>query len=172
MKSAQIKPETVLQIDEGVPKYIYKNDKVACSGSAGHTLGCTRVEFYANITGSEFTPEGALKKMTLQIGLRNIEIELLADLKKGSCLFDVVLKHELTHLALHRRILNRFAPEIAKAVLVEAEKQLPPMTQAQFNRISRSLVRFLDRMAAEDDRQNALMDSTDAYLYQQRQCEE
>ena len=106
----------------------------------------------------------------MKIGLKDVEVELSSTLQKGSCLFDVVLKHELTHLALHRRVLKRFVPEIAKAVLSVAEEFQAPFTQAQFNRIARVLNSYVNQMMQEDDRQNALMDTTDAYVYQQKQC--
>ena len=169
---ARAKPEIAVRTDEGTPEYVYKDKKIECSGSAHHAMGCTRVRFYAVISGSELTPEGALKKISLQIGLKNVEIELSSELKKGSCLFDAVLKHELTHLALHRRVLNRFVPEIAKAVLITAQKQRVPLTQARFDRITAVLKEYVNRMIEEDDKQNALMDSKDAYVYQQSQCGE
>jgi len=165
----QIKPEIVIKIDEGTPKYIYKNKRVQCT-LKGHSDGCTRVVFYAQLKSSEITTDGVLKKLMLQIGLRDVEIEVSSDLQKESCLFNVVLKHELTHLALHRKILKRFAPEIAKAVLSVAEKMPPPITQMQFDRIAGVLNKYIDRMMREDRKQNALMDSNSAYRYQSEQC--
>ena len=164
------KPELSVEVNEGKPKFIHKNKMFPCSHKINRGGGCTRVSFYAKLRGMEITPEGALKKIKLQIGLQDIEVELSSELKKGSCLFDVVLKHELTHLALHRNVLKRFAPEIAKAVLSTAETLPVPVTQAHFNRISRVLNSYVGRMMREDDKQNALMDTGDAYLYQQKQC--
>ena len=164
------KPELSVEVNEGKPRFIHKNKQFSCSHKINNGGGCTRVSFYAELRGTEITPEGALKKLKLQIGLRDVEIELSSDLKKGSCLFDAVLKHELTHLALHRKVLKRFAPEVAKAVLSTAESLPVPITQAHFNRISNVLKKYVDRMMREDDKQNALMDTGDAYLYQQKQC--
>ena len=167
----RIKPEISVKIDEGEPSYLFNRKRVPCAHD-GHALGCTRVRFYATMAGTEITADGALKKLTLEVGLKNVNIELSSDLKKGTCLFDVVLKHESTHLALHRRVLKRYAPEMAKAVLSEAEKQSPPMTQKKFNRLSKIMNAYVNRMNEEDDRQNALMDTGDAYSYQQAQCAE
>lgn len=164
------KPEMSVEIDPGKPKYIHRNKLFPCSHGVNHGGGCTRVYFYAELHGTEMTWDGAFKKIKLRIGLRDVEVELSSDLKKKTCLFDAVLKHELTHLALHRRILKRFAPEIAKAVLSVAQEQEPPVTQAQFNRISNVLSNYVDRMMKEDEKQNALMDTTEAYRYQQEQC--
>ena len=166
------KPKMSVRIDEGRPVYIHKNRKFDCSGAVNHGGGCTRVVFYASIGNLELTPIGSIRKIDLQIGLQKIEVEISSDLKKGSCLFDAVLKHELTHLALHRRILNRFAPEIAKAVLAVIETFPAPLTQAHINKINKVLNGFVSRMMAEDTRQNELMDSQDAYLHLQKQCEE
>jgi len=166
----QVKPEMSVEIDEGTPKFIHRNKQFPCSHGINHGGGCTRVYFYAEMGGVEVTPQGALKKIKLKIGLKDVEVELSSTLPKGSCLFDVVLKHELTHLALHRRILKRFAPEIAKAVLSVAEEFQAPFTQAQFNKIAGVLNAYTNRMIQEDDKQNALMDTTDSYIYQQKQC--
>jgi len=165
----KIKPEIAVKIDEGEASFLFNRKRVTCS-HASHVLGCTRVRFYAVIAGSEITPDGELKKLSLQVGLRDVVIELSSELEKGTCLFDAVLKHELTHLALHRSVLKRFAPEIAKAVLSVAENFQPPFTQTQFNRIAKVLKDYSNRMVREDDRQNAMMDTTDAYAFQQKQC--
>ena len=166
------KPEMVVQLDNGRPVYIHKNKKFDCSGAVNHGGGCTRVGFYAAINGIKLTPDGAVREIGLLIGLKDVEVEISSDLQKGSCLFDAVLKHELTHLALHRRILTRFAPEIAKAVLAVVEGLPPPLTQAQINKIDKVLNGFVTRMMAEDRKQNDLMDSQDAYLHLQNQCRE
>ncbi len=166
------KPEMTVKIDEGKPVYIHKNRKFDCSGAVNHGGGCTRVVFYAAIDGIKLTPGGAVREIGLLIGLKDVEVEISSDLKKGSCLFDAVLKHELTHLALHRRILARFAPEIAKAVLAVAEELPAPLTQAQINKIDKVLNGFVIRMMAEDKKQNDLMDSQEAYLHLQNQCRE
>ena len=166
------KPELVVRIDEGQPNYIHKNKKFNCSGSVNHAGGCTRVIFYAALGGLKLTSDGLIREITLFIGLKDVEVEISSDLKKGSCLFDAVLKHELTHLALHRRILKRFAPEMAKAVLSVVESMSSPLTQTQVNKIDQVLQGFVSRMMAEDKKQNDLMDSQEAYRHLQNQCQE
>ena len=164
-----LKPEIIVKIDEGKPRYIHKNKKIRCALEE-HVNGCTRVVFYAQMQDSEITAEGVLKKITLQIGLKDVEIELSSDLQKSSCLFDSTLKHELTHLALHRKVLKRFVPEIAKAVLSVTENMAPPVSRKHFNRISDVLNDYCNRMMREDRKQNALMDSNSAYRYLSEQC--
>ncbi|MBO4643608.1 MAG: hypothetical protein J5716_03250 [Alphaproteobacteria bacterium] len=166
-EEVRIKPELSVEVDEGTPKFIHKRPQFPCSNGINHGGGCTRVEFYAVIKGAKMTPEGAFEKLQLKIGIKNIVVELSSELQKGTCLFDVVLKHELTHLALHRNVLKRFAPEIAKAVLSTAESF---QTKQAERIISEVLKDYTRRMSEEDDRQNALMDTTDSYIYQQKQC--
>lgn len=168
-KAEKVKPEISVKIDEGQPRYLYKDKVIRCA-HLGHADGCTRASIYAQIHSVELTPDGALKKLSLQIGLKDVEIELSSELEKGSCFFDVALKHELTHLALHRKIVKRFATEIAKAVLSVAETMPSPITQAQFNRIGSILNNYVNRMMEENGKQNALIDSDNAYLYQWKQC--
>ncbi len=164
------KPKMAVRIDEGRPVYIHSNKKFDCSGAVNHGGGCTRVVFFAEINGIKLTPAGTVSEIGLLIGLKNIEVEVSSELQKGSCLFDAVLKHELTHLALHRRILSRFAPEIAKAVLSVVETLSAPLTQLQLDKINKVLLGFVDRMMAEDKKQNELMDTQDAYIHLQNQC--
>lgn len=171
LASPPVKPEMSVEIDEGNPNFIYKNKRFRCShGRVNHGGGCTRVKFYAVMSGAVTTSEGALKEIRLKIGLQNVEVEVSSELKKGSCLFDAVLKHELTHLALHRKIVKRFAPEIAKAVLSVAEGFSTPVNASEYNRISAVLKNYIERMMKEDEKQNALMDTDDAYVFQQNQC--
>lgn len=166
------KPKLSVRADEGRPVYIHANKKFDCSGAVNHAGGCTRVVFFAEINGLKLTPDGAIGEISLLIGLKNVEVEISSDLRKGSCLFDAVLKHELTHLALHRRVLSRFVPEIAKAVLSVAESLPVPLTQRHINKINQVLLDFVNRMIAEDEKQNKLMDTQEAYIHLQNQCQE
>lgn len=165
------KPVMSVSIDEGTPVYIHKNKIFDCSGSNNHGGGCTRVLFYAMVTGLELNSNGSIGKISLKIGLSKVEVEISSELKKGSCLFDAVLKHELTHLALHRRILNKFAPQIAAAIMTLIESMTSePFNHSQASKINQVLNRFVNQMMQEDQKQNALMDSQGAYWHLQKQC--
>lgn len=167
---ARQQPELTLEIDEGKPTFLHNRKSFDCANGVNHGGGCTRVHFYVETTGVKPAPDGGIGAVTLKVGLRNVEVELSNDLKKGSCLFNATLKHELTHLALHRNVLRKFAPEIAKAALATIEKMPPPLTAAQVKKLNGVLKRQVDHMIAQDREQNALMDSDAAYLYQDKQC--
>lgn len=167
---ARPKPELTVEIDEGRPVFIHSRKSFDCVNGINHGGGCTRVQFYVETGDVVRASDGGIAKMTLKTGLRNVEVELSSDLRKKSCLFNATLKHELTHLALHREVLRRFSPEIAKAALAAIEKMPPPLTAAQVGRINGVLKRQVDHMVAQDREQNALLDSDAAYSYQDSQC--
>ena len=185
------KPEISVEIDEGEPKFIQKNQDISLSCKSDHAAGCMRSRFYGKMSPEwtkikkiterttkrtkikKITFQWILKKIQLKIGLKDVEIELSTKYKKETCGFDLVLKHELTHLALHRAVLKRFAPEIAKAVLSVAEENMSGLSQqAQTDRINNVLNEYMERMKQEAARQDALMDSTESYGYQWKQCKQ
>lgn len=171
--AAAVKPVVSVKIDEGTPRYIYENKNFECSGAHGENLGCTRVHFYVGYDNVMVAPDGTLAGLELLVGLKNVEVEVSTELKKGSCLFNATLKHELTHLNLHRRVLKYHAPEIAKSVLAALDKMQPPLTlKRAMSAVDRVTSAGLKRMMADDSQKNALMDTDGAYIHVNRQCPE
>ena len=171
--AAAVKPVVSVKIDEGTPRYIYENKNFACSGAHGENLGCTRVHFYVGYDNVMIAPDGTLAGLELLVGLENVEVEISTELEKGSCQFNATLKHELTHLNLHRRVLKRHAPEIAKSVLAALDKMRPPVTlNRAMSAVDKATSAGLKRMMADDSQKNALMDTDKAYAYVSRQCPE
>lgn len=171
--AAAVKPVVSVKIDEGTPRYIYENKNFECSGAHGENLGCTRVHFYVGYDNVMVAPDGTLAGLELLVGLKNVEVEVSTELEKGSCLFNATLKHELTHLNLHRRVLKYHAPEIAKSVLAALDKMQPPLTlKKAMSAVDRVTSAGLKRMMADDSQKNALMDTDGAYIHVNRQCPE
>lgn len=171
--AAAVKPVVSVKIDEGTPRYVYKNKNFECSGAHGENLGCTRVHFYVGYGNIAVAPDGTLAGLELLVGLENVEVEISTELEKGSCQFNATLKHELTHLNLHRRVLKHHAPEIAKSVLAVLDKMRPPLTlNRAMGAVDKATSAGLKRMMADDSQKNALMDTDGAYIHVSRQCPE
>lgn len=171
--AAAVKPVVSVKIDEGTPRYVYENKNFECSGAHGENLGCTRVHFYVGYGNVAVAPDGTLAGLELLVGLENVEVEISTELEKGSCQFNATLKHELTHLNLHRRVLKHHAPEIAKSVLAVLDKMRPPVTlKRAMSAVDKATSAGLKRMMADDSQKNALMDTDKAYAYVSRQCPE
>ena len=91
---------------------------------------------------------------------------------KGSCAFDKILKHELTHLSLYRKtldkVLNAAANEVAS--VVEAMQRLG----SSCSEIERTVYvlenKYENTFWKEADKQHDLIDGKEHYDYQWEQC--
>lgn len=83
--------------------YIHNKTEVPCGPKKPGTviLGCARsdkdVEMKINM---------AQRHIVINVFAKNNEIEIHSDLPKGSCQYEEVLKHELTHIDLHSGALG------------------------------------------------------------------
>ncbi len=112
------------------------------------------------------------QRLTLQFDVRGYRIEIVDKLKKETPNFDLTLKHELTHVALWKNIMERYFNAAASAALVRFEKQLNDRRKncAQIQRELFDLLSdYMRRMSQEAERQHALMDGDENYAYQNNQ---
>ena len=101
-----------------------------------------------------------------------VEIDLNKQHPKGSCLFDLTLKHELTHLSLNRKTLDTVLKTAASEILTAFQAM-----QRQGNsceEIKRSVFElsrhYADVFIKEQEKQNNLIDGDGHYKYQNEQC--
>lgn len=163
-----VKPEVVLKMDQGNISYIYRNKIVACGGATA--AGCTNSEIFMEPLLLDFNAQGEITKIHLTLGIENLWVEVSTEYPKGSCQFDVVLKHELTHVAFARGVLARYGPVMARAIVLEAEKLPVPITQDSYNRLVDIANRYFAQMVQEKTRQDDLLDSQGNNSYQWEQC--
>lgn len=166
--SEPIKPEISLKTDPGKISYVHQNKTVICNGVPA--AGCTSSIIYMEPLRVDLTPRGEIKKIHLALGIENLVVEVSSQYLKGTCEFDLVLKHELTHVAVARRVLDRYAPEMAKALLLEAESLPVPVNQARYNQLLARAQNFFNRMVREKERQDDLLDAPGSNVYQWSQC--
>lgn len=160
-------PEVALKIEKGQVNYIIGNARVLCS--MGDVAGCAKIKLFMR-QGVEFSPIFGLRKIVLDVGLAEINVIVSSDYPKGTCKFDLVLKHELTHVALARKVVERYAPEIAKAVLVKAESLPLPIDGNGLKVLENTANEYFEKMRIEQKRQDGLLDARGNNVYQWEQC--
>lgn len=157
-------PEIALSVENGKIEYNRSLPYIKCNGV--EAAGCTKAQIYMDAPRFSYDAYGNIAKVELRFGLQNITVFILSTLRKGSCEFDLTLKHELTHVAVARKVVKRYAAEISKALLAELDEGTAHPYQ-----IARMIDRYHRRMIAEKNRQDLLMDAPGAVVYQWSQCE-
>lgn len=158
-----VKPVISIKIDEGTPRYVYEKKHIECVGGAV-AWGCTHASPYMEYDDIQYAPDGSLSGLELRFGLKDVMIEISTEVEKGSCEFDVTVKHELTHLNLHRRVLKHYAAEIAKSVLAVLDRMPPYATlEKRWDAIGKVVNADWKRMNDDIDRKSALIDKDGAH---------
>lgn len=163
-KTYAFQPEISVSIDKGEIRYIHDRKEVFCGGIPA--AGCTKTKLYMAAPEFEFFPDGTLRKVYLDFSLRETDVTISSLYPRGSCEFDLVLKHELTHLALARAVLKRYAGEISKALLAKIDEQKTVDVMA----LRKIVDRLFIQMVQEKNKQDALLDAPGAEVYQWSQC--
>ena len=156
-------PELALSVENGKVSYDRSLPRIDCNGA--DAAGCTKAQIYMDSPRFVYDAQGNIAKVYLKFGLRNITVYILSSIPKGSCEFDLTLKHELTHVAVARKVVKRYAAEIAKALLAKLDEGTASPYQ-----ISKMIDRYRRQMIAEKNKQDRLMDAPGAVVYQWEQC--
>ena len=122
-------------------------------------------ELALSVENGKVSYDRSLPQVYLKFGLRNITVYILSSIPKGSCEFDLVLKHELTHVAVARKVVKRFAREISKALLATLDEGTASPYQ-----IAKMIDRYHRQMIEEKNRQDSLLDAPGSVVYQWEQC--
>ena len=156
-------PELSLSVENGKITYNRSLPQIDCNGV--DAAGCTEAQIYMDAPRFSYDANGDIARIDLKFGLRNITVYILSSILKGSCEFDLTLKHELTHVAVARKVVKRYAAEISKALLAKLDEGTASPYQ-----ISKMIDRYRRQMIAEKNKQDRLMDAPGAVVYQWEQC--
>ena len=117
------------------------------------------------------TPQGDAK-IVLNIGFRPFFIELTTKNSFGSCYFDVLLKHELTHVALYRSVMESYIKVIGAGLKQRAiQEQKQGRTAVQVGEAIKASARDSYENYKKDVKaQNDLLDKDGQSAYQYGQC--
>lgn len=165
---SRAQPTIDIKVERKEVEYVLKDGIFQCASEKATADGCTRYKTSWSAAVDCAKPSVALTAK---------EIEVVIDLNKrhpkGSCFFDLNLKHELTHLSLNRKTLDTVLKTAASEILTAFQAM-----QRQGNsceEIKRSVFEQVRKYAAvfskEQDRQNNLIDGAEHYKYQSEQCQ-
>jgi hypothetical protein len=130
----------VVKVDEG--KSSRELQKTGQPSSAVHQLGITRAtpQRTIQVQWDERDP-CARPKITLELTVRPLLVELASELKDSPCLHKYVLDHEMQHIAILHAAMNKAA--------VELEKEMRAQVTAPRDRNVRESARELHAQVGE-----------------------
>jgi hypothetical protein len=113
----------------------------------------------------------------VKFGSSRLDAYVARGYRQGSCPFQVVRAHEEKHIEVHRAAIERYAPRI-EARLREAAPALPPVRvadpKAGAERLRKmlhdDLATIFDAMHKDVERENAALDTPEAYAKERRLC--
>ena len=160
-------PAVDVKVERKEVDYVLKDGAFSCDSEKATADGCTRYKTKWSAAVDCAKPSVALTAKEVLV-----EIDLNKQHPKGSCLFDLTLKHELTHLSLNRKTLDTVLKTAASEILTAFQAM-----QRQGNsckEIKRSVFElsrhYADVFIKEQEKQNNLIDGDGHYKYQNEQC--
>lgn len=160
-------PAVDVKVERKEVDYVLKDGAFSCDSEKATAGGCTRYKTKWSAAVDCAKPSVALTAKEVLV-----EIDLNKQHPKGSCLFDLTLKHELTHLSLNRKTLDTVLKTAASEILTAFQ-----VMQRQGNsceEIKRSVFElsrhYADIFIKEQEKQNNLIDGDGHYKYQNEQC--
>ena len=160
-------PAVDVKVERKEVDYVLKDGAFSCDSEKATAGGCTRYKTKWSAAVDCAKPSVALTAKEVLV-----EIDLNKQHPKGSCLFDLTLKHELTHLSLNRKTLDTVLKTAASEILAAFQAM-----QRQGNsceEIKRSVFElsrhYADVFIKEQENQNNLIDGDGHYKYQNEQC--
>lgn len=160
-------PAVDVKVERKEVDYVLKDGAFSCDSEKATADGCTRYKTKWSAAVDCAKPSVALTAKEVLV-----EIDLNKQHPKGSCLFDLTLKHELTHLSLNRKTLDTVLKTAASEILTAFQ-----VMQRQGNsceEIKRSVFElsrhYADVFIKEQEKQNNLIDGDGHYKYQNEQC--
>ncbi len=160
-------PAVDVKVERKEVDYVLKDAAFSCDSEKATAGGCTRYKTKWSAAVDCAKPSVALTAKEVLV-----EIDLNKQHPKGSCLFDLTLKHELTHLSLNRKTLDTVLKTAASEILAAFQAM-----QRQGNsceEIKRSVFElsrhYADIFIKEQEKQNNLIDGDGHYKYQNEQC--
>lgn len=154
--------------NEGAVHYRYRYKTLKNPEAAGLTFPETDISMsmkYSSDTGM---------LVTLNMGFKPFLVDISTKYPMNTCGFDMILKHELTHVALYRSVMERYIKVVAAALKVryleewEKGKKLSEVTKS----LSETFNASIERYREDVKKQNELLDGDDHYSYQWKQCHE
>lgn len=162
------KPRISLKINNGEISYVHHNRVVSCD--SGTSAGCTNSEIYMDPVLLDYTPDGEIKTINLSLGIENLRVEISSEYPKGSCQYDIVMEHEMRHVAYARGTLAKYAPMMARAIQAKAETFPVPITQSSYNELVTIANGYFALLIQEKTSLDDALDSRGQNAYEWNRC--
>ena len=167
-KAAAFSPEVELKLDEGTVVYVQQRPEVPCAG--GTAAGCTDSAIYMDPLIPELTADGKLKKLKLSFGFERLIVEISSKYPQGTCNYDVVMRHEMRHVAYARGVLKAYAPKLAEALKTKAASLPVPLTQEAYNSLTALADRYFQAMMLKKTQLDDKLDAAGNNAYEWGEC--
>jgi hypothetical protein len=122
----------------------------------------------------------ALREAVIEVSSAERRILLARELQRGTCRYDVTLAHERRHARIDETVLARELPKLRQAIEREArdigavgpvrERDLDSYREDFGERLQRVFRRELDRISEVRRREQAQIDTPEAYRREAEQC--
>lgn len=116
----------------------------------------------------------------LKIGIKNPTIYISKDLKEGSCLYQIAMRHEQTHQQINTEALEHYLPLLQKRFLAAVKKNALLSSRSDINltlaqdkfkdKYLQALNLVLDEIETEVNTEQAKLDSEENYEYEASLC--
>ena len=167
------------------------SEKLAQIQGAGtyHAAGLTIARFRTEINARMqiFTNEKGegclyLRSIDLDLGYPQITVYVENKYKEDSCEYQAVLEHEHTHVSIHQKALEYYAPYVQQAAAhiaqqippyyIKDKKQADEMTSQIIQTVRNYIHPLLEQFEEQKKEQHALLDSSKSYEYTQSKCKD
>ncbi len=121
------------------------------------------------------------ERIETHLGYYTPTIYILKDLEKDSCLYEVALKHEKTHMQIYIEALDYFLPELKKTadglfetvgVKIVAPGQRADIVAKELNvAYLQALQQKVERWRQEVEDEQVKLDSAEQYILENKLCE-
>ena len=110
-----------------------------------------------------------VEKVFIEGGYPVFLVDIAYEYLPGTPIFNDILKHELTHVAIYRSVAEQYMTSLALEILARIRK-MPLQSKGEYLRALQPVVnRYQEMMADDADKRNNLIDGDENYHYQNSQ---
>ena len=164
---SRAKPKVDIKVERKEVEYVLKDGAFSCSSEKATADGCTHYTSAWDVIVDCGKPS-----VTLTAKEETVKIELNKRYPKGSCRFDLILKHELTHLSLSRKTQDVFLANAAAAVFVtfQSMQRQNSSCWAIEASVTEQVYEYYGKYLKDVETRHDLIDGGEHYKYQNEQC--
>jgi hypothetical protein len=187
--SLRVKPGTVV-VNNGHSRQGLQSQRASqaaprlAKGWAPVGLTATETEFSMNLRVNAI-PDGRgrycgyLDTVNATVGYDRLTVYIARRYRPGSCQYNSIMEHEILHVLVFRRALERYAPRLERRLETLAARQRPILAASPKQvaalykeRLFRDIQPLIKEMHRQQDSSNAKLDTPENYKREQTRCAE